>query len=166
MRSLITFAVLSGLSSILGCGNPGATRSVPSQPASPAAVATAPSVPPKFAGVEVSIRDRGGSCTTSFTPLPIVSGREVKHGSTCGHPGTVTKLSWQYLGTTDQGDRYEFERTFPVNESNRTTIKKEVVYTGKELLLFDDEDSTVWLRPAASNEQTVERDRRSTSDLK
>ena len=110
-------------------------------------------IPPKFASVEVSIRGKSGSCTATFTPLPVVSGREIKHGVTCGHPGAVTKLSWHYLGTTDQGDRYEFERTFPVDESNQTTSKKEVVYAGEELLLFDDEDSTILMRPAAGNEQ-------------
>ncbi|MDZ4778832.1 MAG: hypothetical protein SGJ19_01100 [Planctomycetia bacterium] len=91
--------------------------------------------------------------------MPIVSGRKHKHGSTCGHPGTVTELSWQYLGTTDQGDKYEFVRTFPAGDPNRTTTKKEVIFAGKELLLFDDEDSTVLLRAAASEEQSVEPER-------
>jgi hypothetical protein len=65
-------------------------------------------------------------------------------------------LSWQYIGTTDQGDRYEFERTFPVDEANETTVKKKVTYTGKELLLFHDDDSTIRMRPAATNEPSVE----------
>jgi hypothetical protein len=153
VHSLITFAVLACLGSILGCGNTGPSPSAPRKPTSPPIVAKAPDTPPKFAPVEVSIRDKGSSCTTTFTPLPSVSGREIKHGATCGHPGTVTKLSWQYLGTTDQGDRYEFERIFPVDETNQTTTKKEVVYTGKELLLFDDEDSTILMRPANGSEQ-------------
>jgi hypothetical protein len=69
-------------------------------------------------------------------------------------------LSWQYLGTTDEGDRYELERTYPAEEPNQATTRKELVFSGKVLVLFDDDLSTVVMRPQASNEQGTEIDDR------
>jgi hypothetical protein len=155
MRLLINLAVLTCLWSV-GCNNAGPPAPAPGKAMAPPVVAEPTDVAPTFAPVKVSINDKGASCITTFTPLPIVAGRDVKYGSECGHPGTVTKLSWRYLGTTDKGDRYEFERTFPVDGASHTTTRKEVVYAGKELLLFDDEASTVHMRPAASDEQSAD----------
>src|SRR5262245_51099822 len=106
MRSIIGFAVLTCLCSVLGCNKAGQPPSMPSTGAPAATIAEATNIAPAFAPVEVSIRDKEGSNTATFTPLPVRSGIHVKHGSEYGHSGKKTTLSWQYLGTTDQGDRY------------------------------------------------------------
>lgn len=155
MRTSINFAALTCLWSVLGCNKAEPTPAAPSRATSPPIVAEATGITPRYASVEVSVSDRGGSCTLTFKPLPIGSAGDITHGCRLGRQGTLTDLSWEYLGTTDEGDRYEFERTYIAGETVQSTIEMEVVFSGKELLLFDDEDSTVRMRLAVSNKQSV-----------
>ncbi|MFO1021489.1 MAG: hypothetical protein U0903_12445 [Planctomycetales bacterium] len=67
-------------------------------------------------------------------------------GLQCGPVGRTSKVDWEYLGTTDAGDRYRFTRVFPV-EGPMTTTTKEIVYAGKELMVFQDEYQRVVIRP-------------------
>ncbi len=104
-RSLVAFAGLLAFGAFQGCGNTAPTPPAPGKRAPPpatAAVTKAAVVPPRFPRVEVSIESGGPSCTATFTPQPIGSPVKVNHGLTCGPPGAVTKLSWQYLGTADE----------------------------------------------------------------
>lgn len=124
--------------------------------------------PPKFVSVEVFIFCKGYStptgetgtfsCTTRFRPQPPSHGIESKTASTCGitrpdHPelAKVAEVSWQYVRTDDEGDHYELERTFPLDQPNETSVTKQVVYAGTELLLFEDEFQRIVMRPASSD---------------
>lgn len=156
MRCSATFAILACVWSILGCGKTTPGPSTPKEPVSVTEASRPTDRPARFVHVQVMSRDKTGSCTVTFTPLPVVPGREIKHGSTCGHPGTITKLSWQYLGTTDAGDRYAFERTFPLDEPKQTTAKREILYAGKELVVFDDDESTVVIQPTGEADLAAE----------
>lgn len=51
------------------------------------------------------------------------------------------------MGTTEDGDRYEFERSYPLNEPNQTTSRTEIIYKGTELFVYQDDRSTVVMRP-------------------
>jgi hypothetical protein len=140
-------AAFAGIWLLAGCDKPVRVPPPLSQTSPPPVAAKAPLVEPRFLHVEVAIDAGGPSCTTTFTPQPIGSPLKLEHASTCGPAGAVTKLSWKYLGTTQEGDRYEFERVYPLEEPTQSTSRKEVVYQGKDLTVYDDDRSTVRLRP-------------------
>ena len=107
---------------------------------------------PRHASVEVFINNHRygptNGCTMGFSPQrshPALS--NAQQTITCGHPGAVSKLLLEYLGTDEAGDRYRFERTYPAGEPNAQRTEKEVVYTGEELVLFEDDTQRIVLRP-------------------
>lgn len=111
---------------------------------------------PRFKPVEVFINNRqfgdANGCTTGFVPQPLVDNVQIKHTSTCGHPGAVSKITWEYVGTDEKGDHYRFRRVFPYKESNQESATKEIVYDGIEQILFEDEDQRILIRPESVNE--------------
>ena len=122
-------------------------------------IGTTTPTPPKFNSVEVFIfnktyirdgRETGtSSCTTKFSPQPRKGGASIsKTASTCGFSPKVARVTWQYTRTDDEGDHYEFERTFPKDDPNATTKAKKVVYAGTELLLFEDAFQRIVMRPS------------------
>jgi hypothetical protein len=116
------------------------------------------STPPKHAMVEVFINthkygDQNG-CTTTFSPQPRSETSKTVHGSICGHPAAVSKLTWEYLGTDQAGDHYRFERMFPYDEPKQDTMTKEVAYAGQEMLLFEDDVQRIVMRPASGNSES------------
>lgn len=143
-----------------GCGR--STTPVTSLPTSPVPTSNGDadnvtSAPPKYAPVEVFINnhefgDQNG-CTTTFSPQPRSQTTKIVHGSTCGHPGAVSKLTWEYVRTDQAGDHYTVERVFPNDEPNQRTTTTEVAYTGQELLLFEDDVQRIVMRPGSRNTQ-------------
>jgi len=137
-----------------GCGqsSPPATQPSPvvSQPSIPV---TEPAVvTPHHTRVEVFINNHKfgdtNGCTTTFSPQATSAGTKIERGSTCGHPGAVSKLTWSYLRSDEKGDHYEFERVFPHGEPNQETTKKKVIFTGRDVVLFEDETQRVVFRLA------------------
>jgi len=140
----------------MGCGEPStpagtAIRSSSLLSAGDAARVAA--TPAKHAPVAVFINNRkfgdSNGCISIFTAPPET---QIKYGSTCGHVGAVSKLTWECLHTDEEGDHYHFERAFPYNEPNQETTSKQVLYTGTELLLFEDEFQKIMMRPASADE--------------
>jgi hypothetical protein len=68
----------------------------------------------------------------------------------CGHPGAVSKISWEYVRTTPEGDHYHFERIFPLDGPVEKREKLDAIYAGRELLLFEDEKQVIGMRQPAA----------------
>ncbi len=109
------------------------------------------SLPPKYKPVVVKINNHkfgeSNGCTTTFSPQPNSPNVKVKRGSTCGHDGAVSKLNWEYLSTDEKGDHYRFERSFPHDQPNQVVTKKEVIYQGKEIIIFEDDAQRISMFP-------------------
>ncbi|MCB1207517.1 MAG: hypothetical protein KDN18_24915 [Verrucomicrobiae bacterium] len=65
---------------------------------------------------------------------------------TCGHPKTVSEVSWELLESTEEGDRYRFVRLFPSDSETPSTETKEVVYRGEVLEIWKDSIQRIVLR--------------------
>jgi len=76
----------------------------------------------------------------------VSAGTKIKRGSTCGPPGAVSKLSWSYERSDENGDHYEFERVFPYGEPDQVTTKRQAVFSGEDIVLFEDEFQRVVFR--------------------
>lgn len=108
-------------------------------------------LPPKYKPVIVSMNNHkngeGSGCTSTFTPQSNSPGTKIKYGLSCGQDGAVSKLSWEYLSTDEKGDHYRFERSFPHDQPNQTVTKKEVIYQGKEIIIFEDDAQRISMFP-------------------
>lgn len=152
---------LSLLLLALGCEQ--SSTPVSGLSASPAQSSTAraaetTSTPPKHATVDVFINnhkygDQNG-CTTTFSPQDGAENATIVHGSRCGHPGAVSKLTWEYLGTDQAGDHYRFVRMFPYDEPNQETVTKEIAYAGRAILLFKDDVQRIVMQPASADSES------------
>ena len=115
---------------------------------------------PRFPKLELFVNNRksGGTngCTSTF-PLapgpnhkgpnhPNAARFSVEHSMQCGHPGAVSKVTWSYTGTDSRGDHLRLERTFPHDEPNAETTLIEIVFTGEELMVFEDDFQRVIVR--------------------
>ena len=70
----------------------------------------------------------------------------------------VAAVNWEFLKTTPTGDMYRFTRKipaepttysgYPAYEGEQQTTTKEIVYTGRELVIWQDEQQRIALRPA------------------
>ena len=73
--------------------------------------------------------------------------------ATSGFPGAVSEVEWEYLGRKDGGWRFEFTRRFPIDvppdqpEKTQTT-RKEEVYRGGTLTIFEDNHQWIGIEPA------------------
>ena len=90
--------------------------------------------------------DNKDGCTTSFSPTVIRDGAKLRHGSECGFPGAVSRVNFEYTRSDGDGDHYHFERLFPYGEPDQKSTQLDVVFTGRELVLFEDEWQRVVLR--------------------
>ena len=147
------FALLVVLLLAFGCGQ----ASVPTTPVGTDGQLPANEVVfPNHTPVAVVINNRkygeSSGCTTTFVPQLLAHNSQVKHTLTCGHPGAVSKLTWEYAGTGKAGDNYRFRRQFPYKESNEESSSKDIVYTGREQLLFEDDHQSITIRPESGDE--------------
>lgn len=107
---------------------------------------------PKFEMVQIGVfdgkeGDESGCSTGNYRPVPDDPKLKVKMSLNCGPVGKSSKVAWDYLRTDEAGDHYQFERVFPVEGPMTTTSTKEIVYVGKEQIVFQDEFQRVVIRP-------------------
>lgn len=112
------------------------------------------SSPPRYKPVVVQIKNHSEiECTSTFSPQQYSPETNLKHGLICGPAGAVSKLNWEYLGTDEQGDHYRFERSFPDDKPNRTLSKKEVIYQGQVLIIFENDTHQISMFPSEVDQQ-------------
>jgi hypothetical protein len=102
---------------------------------------------PRYVDVEVLVDHSTCSGSVHFTPQQRETGVEIKHGAKIGHPGEVSEVSWNYLGTTKEGDRYHFAWTYPEDSPSHDTTVKDVVYHGEPLTVFEAGKKRIVIRP-------------------
>ena len=116
-------------------------------------IKTTPGALPQYRDVEVFINNRKhgetNGCATVFSPLPQTPEMQETHESTCGHPGAISKVTWKFLLSDDEGDRYEVRRVFPVGEPNEKQQVVNIVFKGEQIVLFEDDMQLVIMRSTA-----------------
>jgi hypothetical protein len=70
---------------------------------------------------------------------------------TCGHPGAVSEVTWKFLGTSDEGDSYEFVRKFPADTDNEAVSTKKIVFRGVSFTVWQDDIQRIVILPATAN---------------
>ena len=88
--------------------------------------------------------DSGSSCSTKPTQEPAPDPKvKVSRGMTCGFPGKVSDLQWEYVGQRGAADLYRIARRFPSDTPNARTTTNTIAFTGKRIKVFEDADQVV-----------------------
>jgi hypothetical protein len=64
----------------------------------------------------------------------------------CGRVGNLCEISWLFMERSEFGDVYKFSRVFP-QAKDRQSSQREVLYMGRETLIWQDEDQRVTIKP-------------------
>lgn len=90
--------------------------------------------------------DSGSSCSgTSFQPDGTL---HAKGGPlTCGYPGRVSEIEWAFVERRGANDVYRFTRRFPSDTATVTTTSKEVEFSDRRVIVFEDEFQVVVIEP-------------------
>ena len=66
---------------------------------------------------------------------------------TCGIPGRVSEITWSFVGRHGDRDVYSFARRFPVDAADVSTSRKEVEFSTRRVLVFQDEHQAIVIDP-------------------
>lgn len=64
----------------------------------------------------------------------------------CGRVGNLCEITWSFSERSEFGDIYKFSRIFP-QAKDRQSSQREVLYMGRETLIWQDEDQRVTIKP-------------------
>ncbi len=67
---------------------------------------------------------------------------------TCGSPGQVSELHWEFLGSENGADVYRISRRFPADGRQSETVTKKIKFTGKRTIVFEDQYQVIVIDPA------------------
>ncbi len=88
--------------------------------------------------------DSGSSCSTKPTQEPVPDPKvQVSRGMTCGFPGKVSELQWEYVGQRGAADLYRIARRFPSDTPNARTATNTIAFIGKRVTIFEDADQVI-----------------------
>jgi|GEM_PF-3927742 len=76
---------------------------------------------------------------------------EPKGRMTCGLKPNVSEVTWFHVGNNEAGDMYLFFRKFPLGEKSVKSSSTNIVYSGKEMVVWKDEVQQLILRPIPSS---------------
>lgn len=72
------------------------------------------------------------------------SGADAPAGSlTCGYPGKVSKISWEFVRQETGQDVYRFERVFPWDMDEHQSTSNVVAFEGAQVVVFQDEHQAI-----------------------
>jgi hypothetical protein len=88
--------------------------------------------------------DSGSSCSAMPTQEPQSDSKlQVTRGLTCGWPGKVSELHWEFVGQRDKADVYRIIRRFPSDTPNAVTTTNMVSFSGTRITVFEDKDQVI-----------------------
>lgn len=66
----------------------------------------------------------------------------------CGRVGNLCEITWLFMERSEFGDVYKFSRRFPqASKEEQRPSQREVLYMGRETLIWQDEDQRVTIKP-------------------
>jgi hypothetical protein len=100
---------------------------------------------PEYPNVEIQVTFLKPGDLKSFTAdATIAAGAQASFR--CGRIGGVSDISWSFMERSEFGDIYKFTRFFPQGK-DRQNSQREVLYMGRETLIWQDEDQRVTIKP-------------------
>ena len=83
--------------------------------------------------------DSGSFCSAKPTREAVADSKlRVARGLTCGWPGKVSELHWEFVKQWEKADVYRVIRRFPADTQNAVTTTNTVYFTGNRITVFED----------------------------
>jgi hypothetical protein len=92
--------------------------------------------------------DSLSSCSTTMAKVPEPDSKaRWSSGMTCGWPGQVSELHWEFLGSEGGADVYQISRRFPADAPQSATTTKTIRFAGKRVVVFEDKYQVIVFDP-------------------
>lgn len=96
--------------------------------------------------------DSGSKCSTTIDLGDNIKPLKAISGLTCGYKGRVSKIIWEWK--SDEESVLVLTRIFPVDSAKPTISRKEIIFKGKRIIVFEDEHQVITIGPeTAETEQ-------------
>ena len=69
-----------------------------------------------------------------------------------GKENSLTELTWSFVERSEFGDIYKFTKVGPPDGKERQISQREVIYTGRETIIWQDEEQRIVLKPKPVSE--------------
>jgi len=70
-----------------------------------------------------------------------------------GTTNPAWELTWSFVERSDFGDIYKFTRVGPAGSREREISQRQVMYTGRETIIWQDEEQRIVLKPRPAPEE-------------
>jgi hypothetical protein len=95
--------------------------------------------------------DSGVSCSgTNFQPDGVIHG---EGKMTCGHPGKISEIAWEFLRHKNDADVYRFTRRPSASKPESPTEQKTIEFKGQRIVIFQDENQVVTIETPRPEEK-------------
>lgn len=89
--------------------------------------------------------DSGSVCSVSnFQPDGTL---HTKGKMTCGFPGKVSEIEWSFVERRGSSDLYRFTRRFPSDTAAVSTTSRNVEFSDKRVIVFQDQFQAIVIEP-------------------
>ena len=112
-----------------------------------AAAEPAPETKPLFPAAVTCFNGKIDLSSSGTVSVGSVAEGSWSTGMTCGSPGQVSELHWEFLGSEGGADIYQFTRRFPADAEPSETVTKKIKFAGKRLTIFEDSYQVVVIGP-------------------
>jgi hypothetical protein len=93
--------------------------------------------------------DSGSKCSTTTSLHRDHAPTTIKGGLTCGYPKLTSNIEWELKEKKDDNLTILISRIFPLGEPDAKVSQKEVTYSGKRIIVFEDSHQVIVLEPKA-----------------
>jgi hypothetical protein len=107
---------------------------------------------PEFPNVEVQVSFvRPGELKAVATDATSKPGVQPKFRF--GKGKSTWEITWSFMERSDFGDMYKFTRVGPPEAREREISQRQVIYTGRETVIWQDEEQRIVLKPRPTPEE-------------
>lgn len=96
--------------------------------------------------------DSGSSCSATPQESKRDGSVKINRELTCGLPGKVSEIKWEFVGYQGPADVYRVSRRFPADNPGAVTVTNWTVYYGKRVAVFQDQDQVIVVEPPKKKE--------------
>src|SRR4051812_47777344 len=106
---------------------------------------------PEFPNLEIQVSMlRPGDVKGFATDATIKPG--VQPRFRYGNAGGAHEMTWSFIERSDFGDIYKFTKVGPAQGKEREISQRQVMYTGRETIIWQDEEQRIVLKPRPAPE--------------
>ncbi|HEY0454930.1 MAG TPA: hypothetical protein VGE41_01045 [Verrucomicrobiae bacterium] len=106
---------------------------------------------PEYPNLEIQVTYMRPSEVKAFTSEMVQKAPGEQSSFRFGRKGGSVMLMWSFANRSEYGDVYKFSRILSVAEFGRENSQREVYFSGRETIIWQDEEIRITLKPKPAN---------------